>query len=274
MTKSFKIGGVKIGGKAPMVLIAGPCVIESEELALEVARSLKKICKRLDIPLIYKSSYDKANRSSNKSFRGPGFGKGIQILEKVREKTGLPILSDVHCREEAIPASRFLDAMQIPAFLCRQTDLLYAAADSGIPVNVKKGQFVSPQQMANVVQKIESRGNKKILLTERGATFGYGDLVVDMRSLVIMRSFGYPVVFDATHSVQQPGGLGDSSGGSSHFIAPLARAAAAVGIDALFIETHPDPENALCDGPNSVNLDEVSKLLKSVLAVNAASKKS
>lgn len=253
-----------------MALIAGPCVIESEKLALTVAKKLKLICKELKIPLVFKSSYDKANRSSGLSYRGPGLEPGLRALRRVKDETGLPILSDVHCREEVKAAAKALDIIQVPAFLCRQTDLIHAVADTGKAVNVKKGQFLAPRQMANVIAKIESRGNKKILLTERGASFGYGDLVVDMRSLVVMREFGYPVVFDATHSVQLPGGMGAVSGGERQYVAPLSRAAAAVGIDALFIETHPDPDCALCDGPNSFPLRTLPELLKGVLAIHKA----
>lgn len=267
--RSVSVGGIKFGGGS-LVLIAGPCVIENEELVLDTAKKLKKTAQSAGVPLVFKSSYDKANRSSGASFRGPGLEKGLEILKKVKDKYGIPLLSDVHCRTEVEKASKVLDIIQIPAFLCRQTDLLYAAADTGRAVNVKKGQFISPSQMANVIEKIESRGNKKILLTERGASFGYGDLVVDMRSLVIMRELGYPVVFDATHSVQKPGGLGGSSGGERQFVAPLARAAAAVGIDALFIEVHPDPDCALCDAPNSFPLNALPQLLRSVLSIRKA----
>lgn len=268
--RSFKVSGVKFGAGAPIVLIAGPCVIENEELVLDTAKKLKKIAGSLGMPLVFKSSYDKANRSSGTSFRGPGLKKGLEILKKIKDKYGLPLLSDVHCRTEVEKASKVLDIIQIPAFLCRQTDLLYAVADTGKAVNVKKGQFMSPAQMANVVEKIESRGNQRVILTERGASFGYGDLVVDMRSLVIMRELGYPVIFDATHSVQKPGGLGVSSGGERQFIAPLARAAVAVGVDGLFIEVHPAPDCALCDGPNSFPLGALPQLLISVLSIRKA----
>jgi len=274
VTHSFKAGGVKLGGGAPLALIAGPCVIESEKLALSVAKKLKRICESLKMPLIFKSSYDKANRSSGSSYRGPGLEEGLRALRRVKAETGLAILSDVHCREEVKAAAAVLDIIQIPAFLCRQTDLVHAVADTGKVVNVKKGQFLSPRQMANVIAKIESRGNRKILLTERGVSFGYGDLVVDMRSLVVMREFGYPVVFDATHSVQLPGGMGTASGGERQYVAPLSRAAVAVGIDALFIETHPDPDRALCDGPNSFPLRTLPELLKSVIAIHRALNKS
>lgn len=271
--ESVRVGGIKFGGGAPIVLIAGPCVIENEELVLESAKKLKKIAQSVNVPLVFKSSYDKANRSSGTSFRGPGLEKGLEILKKVKDKYEVPILSDVHCRTEVEKASKVLDIIQIPAFLCRQTDLIYAVAETGKVVNVKKGQFMSPAQMANVIEKIESRGNRRILLTERGVSFGYGDLVVDMRSLVIMRELGYPVVFDATHSVQKPGGLGTSSGGERQFVAPLARGAVAVGVDALFIEVHPDPDCALCDAPNSFPLNGLPQLLKSILAIRDALEK-
>lgn len=265
MTASFKIRDARIG--RGLMLIAGPCVIESESLTLDVARRLKKIAKRYKIPLVFKASYDKANRSSGSSYRGPGIDAGLDILKKVRDETGLPVLSDVHCREEVPKAAKVLDCLQIPAFLCRQTDLLYAAADTGKPVNVKKGQFMSAREMANVVEKIESRGNRKISLTERGNSFGYSNLVVDMRGLVIMKEFGYPVIFDATHSVQLPGGMGNASGGDARFIEPLARAATAVGVDAIFIEVHPEPDRALCDGSNSLALDKLPAFIGRLLKI-------
>ena len=264
---SVKVGNVRVGGRGPLALIAGPCVIESEKLTIDVAMFLKKVARRKKIPLIFKASYDKANRSSGSSYRGPGLKAGLEILRRVKGEIGLPVLSDVHCREEVGPAAKVLDCIQIPAFLCRQTDLIYAVADTGKPVNVKKGQFMSPHDMANVVKKIKSRGNNKILLTERGVSFGYSNLVVDMRSLVIMRDLGYPVIFDATHSVQLPGGMGKSSGGERRFIEPLARAAVAVGVDALFLEVHPDPDCALCDGPNSIELHSLPAFLDRILKI-------
>jgi len=267
MTMSVKVGNVRVGGRGPLALIAGPCVIESEKLTIDVAMFLKKVARRKKIPLIFKASYDKANRSSGSSYRGPGLKAGLEILRRVKGEIGLPVLSDVHCREEVGPAAKVLDCIQIPAFLCRQTDLIYAVADTGKPVNVKKGQFMSPHDMANVVKKIKSRGNNKILLTERGVSFGYSNLVVDMRSLVIMRDLGYPVIFDATHSVQLPGGMGKSSGGERRFIEPLARAAVAVGVDALFLEVHPDPDCALCDGPNSIELHSLPAFLDRILKI-------
>jgi 2-dehydro-3-deoxyphosphooctonate aldolase (KDO 8-P synthase) len=245
-------------------------VLESGELAWEIARELKAIAARLGISYVFKASFDKANRTSLDSFRGPGAEKGLRILGRLREEVGVPVVSDIHEPAQAEMAADYLDILQIPAFLCRQTDLLVAAARTGKVVNVKKGQFVSPWDMENAVNKLRGAGTEKILLTERGASFGYNNLVVDMRSLAVMRAFGYPVVFDATHSVQLPGGAGGSSGGQREFIPPLARAAMAVGIDGLFIEVHPDPAKALCDGPNSLPLDQVEPLLKQLLAVRQA----
>jgi len=268
--RTVEVRGVRIGAEEPLAAIAGPCVIESEELTLDIARRLKKIAQRKKISLIFKASYDKANRSSASSYRGPGLDEGIEILQKVRKEVGLPVLSDVHCRSEVERAAEVLDCIQVPAFLCRQTDLIFAVADSGKPINIKKGQFMSPQELANVVEKIESRGNRKILLTERGTTFGYSNLIVDMRSLVIMRELGYPVVFDATHSVQLPGGMGSSSGGERRFVEPLARAAVAVGVDAVFLEVHPEPNCALCDGPNSIALDTLPALLNHLIKIDRA----
>jgi len=262
--KVVSIGHVRVGGGNPLVLIAGPCVIESESLALRVAGAIKKLSLRMSIPFIFKSSYDKANRTSENSFRGPGLKEGLRILRKVKEEIGVPVLSDVHSPEEADEAAEVLDAIQIPAFLSRQTDLLKAAGRTGKPVNVKKGQFLAPWDMGRVLEKISSTGNRKILLTERGFSFGYNNLVADMRSLVVMRTFGYPVIFDASHSVQLPGGKGHSSGGERHFIAPLARAASAVGIDGLFLEVHPSPDRALSDGENSLRLSDLPALLEQV----------
>jgi 2-dehydro-3-deoxyphosphooctonate aldolase (KDO 8-P synthase) len=264
------VGPINVGPGAPLLLLAGPCVLESGELAWEIARELKAIAARLGISYVFKASFDKANRTSLDSFRGPGAEKGLRILGRLREEVGVPVVSDIHEPAQAEMAADYLDILQIPAFLCRQTDLLVAAARTGKVVNVKKGQFVSPWDMENAVNKLRGAGTEKILLTERGASFGYNNLVVDMRSLAVMRAFGYPVVFDATHSVQLPGGAGGSSGGQREFIPPLARAAMAVGIDGLFIEVHPDPAKALCDGPNSLPLDQVEPLLKQLLAVRQA----
>jgi len=251
-----------MGHKQGFFLIAGPCVIESEKKALYHAEELLKITSRLNIPLIYKSSYDKANRTSIDSFRGPGLLKGLNILKKIKDKLGLPILSDVHCRKDVEEAAHVLDVIQIPAFLCRQTDLILAAAETNKPVNVKKGQFMAPWDMKHVVEKIERAGNYKILITERGSSFGYNNLVSDMRSIPIMRALGYPVIYDATHSAQLPGGKGSSSGGDRRFIPHLSRAAVAAGVDGLFIETHRDPDKALSDGPNMLKIKDLSGLIK------------
>jgi 2-dehydro-3-deoxyphosphooctonate aldolase (KDO 8-P synthase) len=270
MTKSVQIGGVTVGGGSPLVLIAGPCVIEDPRRTLQIGRTVKNIADRLGIPYIFKASFDKANRSSFQAFRGPGLTEGLRILDQIKQELGLPVLSDIHEAAQAAPAAAVLDVLQIPAFLCRQTDLLHEAAQTGLPVNVKKGQFLSPAEMKNVINKLEQSGCSSLLLTERGSSFGYNNLVVDMRSLSIMRSFSYPVVFDATHSVQLPGGGGDRSAGQREFVPVLSRAAAAVGIDALFLEVHDNPAEALSDGPNMVPLDELESLLQQVLAVDQA----
>jgi len=259
-----------VGGGAPLVLIAGPCVIESEALVLDTARALKEIAGRLGLPLVFKSSYDKANRTSVGSFRGPGLREGLRILARVKHEVGLPVLSDVHSPEEAARAGEVLDCLQVPAFLCRQTDLLVAAGCTGKPVNVKKGQFVAPEDMAQAVAKVRAGGDGGVLLTERGTTFGYHYLVVDFQGMARLAELGCPLVFDATHSVQQPSAGCGVSGGDRRLAAPLARAAAAVGIDALFTEVHPDPDRALCDGPNSLALADLEPLLRSVLAIDAA----
>jgi len=254
-----EVAGRTLGGEG-LFLIAGPCVIESQELCLEVAGRLAEASRRLDLPLIFKASFDKANRTSLDSFRGPGLEAGLKILARVKAETGLPVLSDIHAPEQAAPAAEVLDVIQIPAFLSRQTDLLRAAAETGKPVNVKKGQFLAPEDMVQVAAKLRAAGGGQIILTERGSFFGYHNLVVDMRSLVIMGRLGHPVVFDATHSVQRPSGLGACSGGDREMIAPLARAAVAVGVDGVFMEVHPRPEEALCDGPNSWPLDRFEAL--------------
>lgn len=263
-TVAVQIGSVTVGGDAPLAAIVGPCVIESAEHTLWIAEQIAQITERVGMACIFKASFDKANRSSVASYRGPGLERGLEILARVKERTHLPILTDIHAPEQAPPAAEVVDILQIPAFLCRQTDLLLAAGRTGKPVNVKKGQFLAPWDMRNVCEKLVSTGNSQILLTERGASFGYNNLVSDMRSLAIMREFGYPIVFDATHSVQLPGGLGRSTGGQREFIFPLARAAAAVGIDALFVETHENPERALSDGPNSIPLALLERLLRQV----------
>jgi 2-dehydro-3-deoxyphosphooctonate aldolase (KDO 8-P synthase) len=247
-------------GRGDLVMIAGPCVIESAELTLTIARTLKDYAAELDLPLIFKASYDKANRTSLASFRGPGLARGLEILAQVKDETGLPVISDVHQVAEVELAAQVLDILQIPAFLCRQTDLVVAAAASGKAVNIKKGQFMAPWDLVPVVNKAFSTGNRKVLLTERGAMFGYNNLVVDFRSLPLLRRLGCPVVLDVTHSVQLPGGQGTCSGGQREFIPPLARAGVAVGVDALFMEVHPDPDKALCDGPNSLPLAQVRPL--------------
>ena len=272
MTREIIAGNVKIGGTRPLVLIAGPCVIENEAATLRHAEKLLTICNGVNMPLIFKASYDKANRTSINSFRGPGIKEGLAILRKVKETLGLPVISDIHSIEQIAPAAEVLDIIQIPAFLCRQTDLLVAAAKSGRIINVKKGQFLAPWDMKNVAGKIAASGNENIILTERGASFGYNNLVVDMRSFPVMRATGYPVVFDATHSVQLPGGQGDSSGGQREFVEYLSRAAVATGIDGIFMEVHEDPDKALCDGPNSIPLAELAALLKTLKAVDAVVK--
>ncbi len=264
----IKISDLKIGGGAPLFLIAGPCVIESEKLTLAIAKELKKICARVGIGLIFKASFDKANRSSIDSYRGPGLKKGLQILERVKSETGLPILSDIHTPDQAEPAAEVLDVIQIPAFLARQTDLVVAAAKTGKPLNLKKGQFMAPEEMSNVVEKAARAGAKKILVTERGTFFGYHNLVVDFRSFQIMKELGWPVVFDATHSVQRPAGKGKSSGGDREFIPLLARAAVAAGIDGLFMEVHPHPEKTLSDGANSWPLGQVEHLLERLIRIS------
>ena len=252
---------LRLGGKNPLFLIAGPCVIESESHARKMAESVAKIAADAGIPYIFKASYDKANRSSSKSFRGPGAKEGLRILGKIKSDLKLPVLTDIHEREQAAPAAEVVDILQIPAFLSRQTDLLEAAAKTNRIVNVKKAQFLSPWDMKNVVEKLAATGNNNIILTERGATFGYQNLVVDVRSFPIMKKFGYPVVFDATHSVQLPGGQGNASGGQPEFIEPLARAAVAAGVDGVFLETHDNPAEALSDGPNALPLSQLPQLL-------------
>ena len=261
---------IRIGPDQPLLLLAGPCVLESGEMAWEIAQEMKAICRRLGISYVFKASFDKANRTSLDSFRGPGLEKGLRQLGRIREEVGVAVVSDIHEPGHVEMAADYLDIVQIPAFLCRQTDLLVAAAKSGKTVNLKKGQFVSPWDMEHAVNKLRAAGCERILLTERGASFGYNNLVVDMRSLPVMRSLGCPVIYDATHSVQLPGGIGGSSGGQREFIPPLTRAAMAAGIDGLFMEVHPDPDKALCDGPNSWPLDQVETLLKQLLKVRAA----
>ena len=257
----------------PLALLAGPCVLEGLDRCLLIGRTIKEITGRLGIPYVFKASFDKANRSSFNGFRGPGLKKGLEMLQTIKDELQVPIVTDVHTEEQIEPVAKVADIIQIPAFLCRQTDLLYAAAQSGAVVNVKKGQFMAPGDMRNVVDKLHEGGCSQILLTERGASFGYNNLVVDMRTFPIMRSFGYPVVFDGTHSVQLPGGAGTCSAGNREFVPNLVRAAVGAGVDALFMEVHDNPEEALCDGPNMVYLDKLEDLLKDALAIHEVVRK-
>jgi 2-dehydro-3-deoxyphosphooctonate aldolase (KDO 8-P synthase) len=261
MNRQVQVGNVRIGSEMPLVLISGPCVIENEKTAMETADFLKKLAEKLDIPFIFKSSYDKANRTSINSFRGPGMKEGLRILAKIKEKFGIPILSDVHRFSEIEAAEQVLDVIQIPAFLCRQTDFILEVARTGKPVNIKKGQFLAPWDIFQVVEKVLSTGCNRLLITERGTMFGYNNLVVDFRGIQIMQQTGWPVIFDATHSVQIPGGKGSSSGGLREYAPVLAKAAVAAGADAVFMEVHEDPDKALCDGPNSLRLDMLQDLL-------------
>ena len=264
----INVGPYKVGPGQPMLLLAGPCVLEGYEHSLAIGQEVKRICEKLGMPYVFKASFDKANRSSYDSFRGPGLEEGLKQLAAIKKELGVPIVSDIHETNQVEKAAEVLDVLQIPAFLCRQTDLVYAAGKTGKCVNVKKGQFLAPWDMKNVISKLEAAGNQDILLTERGSSFGYNTLVTDMRGLAIMRELGYPVVMDATHSVQIPGGKGTSSGGQSQYVPHMARAAAAVGIDALFLEVHDDPSKALSDGPNMVRLDQLEVLLADVLAID------
>lgn len=261
---------ITVGTDQPLLLIGGPCALESEELARTVAEKMAGICSKLGISYVFKASFDKANRTSLSSYRGPGLEDGLKTLGKIRAELNVPVISDIHDTSQVDAAAEVLDIIQIPAFLCRQTDLLVAAAKSGKPINVKKGQFVSPWDMKNAVDKLTGAGGTKTMLVERGACFGYNNLVVDMRSLPVMRSLGCPVIFDATHSVQLPGGAGGASSGQREFIEPLTKAAVAAGIDGLFMEIHPDPDKALCDGPNSIPLDEVEALLTRIVRIREA----
>ena len=268
--KQVAVKDIRIGDKNRMVLIAGPCVIESENLCLNVAKRIKEITAKLDIPFIFKASFDKANRMSLGSFRGPGIKRGLDILNKVKDKVKVPVLSDVHCVKDIPEAAKVLDIIQIPAFLCRQTDIVVAAAKTGKVVNIKKGQFLAPWNILPIIKKVESTGNKNIIITERGVSFGYNNLVTDFRALEIMRNLGYPVIYDATHSIQIPAGQGSCSGGQKEFVSGLSRAAVAFGCDGLFLEVHPDPEKALCDGPNMINLEELEALLKETKKIEKA----
>jgi len=267
--RTVSVGGQLIGGER-LALIAGPCVLEDPAMAHDAAARLRDLTAQLQVPFIFKASFDKANRTSVTSYRGPGLERGLETLAGIKAAVGVPVVSDVHETHQVRPAAAVLDMLQIPAFLCRQTDLLVAAGETGLPLNLKKGQFLAPDDMRHCVEKVRSTGNESITLCERGSTFGYHNLVVDMRGLVIMRSLGYPVVFDVTHSVQLPGGGEGRSGGERRFAAPLARAAVAVGVDAIFAEVHPDPDHALCDGPNMLPLAEVAPLLRTLLEVRSA----
>jgi 2-dehydro-3-deoxyphosphooctonate aldolase (KDO 8-P synthase) len=268
LTSEVIIGDTVLGGSNPLSLIAGPCVIENEEITFYTAQKLKELCAELDIPFIFKSSYDKANRTSLSSFRGPGMERGLRTLADIKSRLRVPVLADIHSVDEVRPASEVLDVLQIPAFLCRQTDLVLTASKTGRAVNIKKGQFLAPWDMKNILDKAASTGNRHIFITERGTSFGYNNLVVDTRSFPILRSFGFPVVFDVTHSLQLPGGQGACSGGQREFAAPLARAAVAAGVDGLFMEVHPEPDKALCDGPNMIPLDELPKMLKALKEIH------
>jgi 2-dehydro-3-deoxyphosphooctonate aldolase (KDO 8-P synthase) len=270
--KQIKVGSITIGDKNPLVLIAGPCVIESERMCLETAKAIKDIAGESGIPFIFKSSFDKANRLSIESFRGPGLKKGLEVLSKVKQKVKVPVLSDIHCSKEIAEAAHVLDIIQIPAFLCRQTDIVVAAAKTGKVINIKKGQFLAPWDIGPILKKIESVGRREILITERGVCFGYNNLVTDFRSLSIMRELGFPVIYDATHSVQLPGGKGISSSGQREFVEGLSRAAVAFGCDGLFLEVHPDPDKACCDGPNMISLKDLSRLLKQIKKLETALK--
>jgi len=267
------IADFEIGNNRPFVLMAGPCVIESEDFTLRVAESIRDVAATCGIPLIFKSSFDKANRTSKGGFRGPGLEEGLRILKRVKDETGVPVITDVHTPEQAGPVAQVADVLQTPAFLCRQTDFIEAVAKTGKPVNIKKGQFLAPWDMRHVLDKALATGNQDMMLCERGASFGYNNLVSDMRSLLVMRDFGAPVVFDATHSVQQPGGLGGATGGNREFVPGLARAAVATGVAAVFMEVHPDPDQALSDGPNSLALADLESLLTTLKQIDGIIKK-
>jgi 2-dehydro-3-deoxyphosphooctonate aldolase (KDO 8-P synthase) len=272
--REVQVGPLRIGARRPFVFIGGPCVIESRDSVLRHAAAIKKITERVGVPYIYKSSFDKANRTSLGSYRGPGIDEGLKILQEVKREIGVPVVTDVHEPEQASIVAEVVDLLQTPAFLCRQTDFLLTVARTGKPVNIKKGQFLAPWDVLPLLEKVASTGNQSLLITERGASFGYNNLITDMRGLAVMAEFGYPVVFDAGHSVQLPGGQGAASGGQRQFIRPLARAAVAVGIDALFLETHEDPDHALSDGPNSYRLSELDALLTELKRIDAISKES
>lgn len=271
-TREVKVGNFTIGGKQRFTLIAGPCAIENEEMSIDVARKIKEICDKLGINYIFKSSFDKANRSSIHSFRGVGMEEGLRILKKVKDEVGVPVITDVHESWQCGKVAEVVDMLQIPAFLCRQTDLIVAAGKTGLPVNVKKGQFLAPWDMKNVVTKMDEIGNPNVLLCERGNIFGYNNFVVDMRGLLEMRKLGVPVVFDATHSVQIPGGLSSCSGGNREYVFPLMKAALSIGVDAIFAEVHPEPEKAPCDGPNMLYLDDLEEVLKTAIKLDDIAK--
>lgn len=271
---TVSVGDIEIANHLPLVLLAGPCVIEGEDFTLKAAESIAEIAAQAGIPFVFKSSFDKANRTSRDGFRGPGIDEGLRILQRVKHELGLPVITDVHTEEQARAAAEVADILQTPAFLCRQTDFIQAVAETGKPVNIKKGQFLAPWDMKHVLDKALATGNEKIMLCERGASFGYNDLVSDMRSLLVMKEFGAPVVFDATHSVQQPGGLGGATGGNREFVPGLSQAAVATGIAALFMEVHPDPDRALSDGPNSLALGELPKLLDRLCRLDSIAKES
>ncbi len=273
MTKKIAIEDIVIGGTAPFALIAGPCVIEDEQTTREIALFLKNITRRLNMPFIFKASYDKANRTSIHSFRGPGITKGLQILADIKRDFGIHVLSDVHRFEEIDHAAEVLDVVQVPAFLCRQTDFVIEVARKAKVINIKKGQFLAPWDIANILVKVSSTGNENVMITERGTSFGYNNLVADYRSIPILREMGYPVIFDATHSVQLPGGTGTASGGQSEMVPYLSRASVAVGIDGIFLEVHPDPESARCDGPNSLRLDSLFELLQTLIQIDTIVKR-
>jgi 2-dehydro-3-deoxyphosphooctonate aldolase (KDO 8-P synthase) len=270
MPHTVHIGNIAIGAGSPLVLIAGPCVIEGAQSAWETASFLKALTRKLDIPFVFKASFDKANRTSIDAFRGPGIDEGLRILQDIKADLNIPVLSDIHNTAQIEPAAKILDIIQIPAFLCRQTDIIVAAAQTKKPVNIKKGQFLAPWDMRNVVEKVRACGKSQVLLTERGTIFGYNNLVVDFRSFEIMKATGFPVIFDATHSVQLPGGAGKSSGGQRGYAPMLARAAVAAGIDGIFMEVHKDPDQALCDGPNSLKLDGLEGLLSQLQTIRKA----
>jgi 2-dehydro-3-deoxyphosphooctonate aldolase (KDO 8-P synthase) len=270
MSHIVNVGKIAIGDGNPLVLIAGPCVIETHDATIETAAFLKDVTDELQIPFIFKTSYDKANRTSLGSYRGPGLSKGLEIISAIKDKYNIPVISDVHRFHEIGPAAQVLDILQVPAFLCRQTDFILAVSETGKPVNIKKGQFLAPGNVERVIEKVVSTGNRQVLVTERGTTFGYNNLVVDFRGLSIMRDLGWPVIFDATHSVQLPGDAGTTSGGQREFVPLMARAATAAGVDGIFIEVHKDPDCALCDGPNSLPLHSVKPLLKELKAIREA----